>query len=305
VVFNILGAALGAGLVRARPVVGPLPGHVASRLGLAAALAATAVFALTGLLTAPGLPATPYYAFWTPELPNLEPYRGRILGVTLGDLVVPPGRPADSDEVRDRLLSGERLRVQLLAGPPVARLAPLLSVKNAEGTEVLFLGVDRQDLVLRRRTRAATLRLDAPEVRVRGGADRLASGGAVAITVMSTQRGHCVGIDTAMACGLGFTIGAGWTFVLYSQQPPAALHQALSFLWVAVLTFPSGFWARWRWESAAAICLLFAGLLLVPLLTELLDTPTLEETAAIAGLLAGSATRSYLHSRVRYPSHLA
>jgi hypothetical protein len=214
VVFNVLGAALGAGLVRARPVVGPLPGQVAGRLGLAAALAATAVFALTGLLAAPELPAPPYYAFWTPELPNLEPYRGRILGVTLGDLVVPPGQPADSEEVRDRLLSGERLRVQLAAGPPVTRLAPLLSVKNTEGTEVLFLGVDRHDLVFRLRTRAETILLDAPELRARGGADRLASAGRVAIELRPARHGQCVEIDGTTACHLRLTLGSAWALVL-------------------------------------------------------------------------------------------
>jgi hypothetical protein len=172
------------------------------------------------------------------------------------------------------------------------RLAPLLSIKDLEGREVLFLGVDRRDLVFRLRSRAEALRLDAPDIRAPG-AERLEGGSVLSVTVKRTPDGHCIEVQGWARCGLGFTIGAGWRFIVQSQGLPQTLDHPLRILWVSVMAFPAGYWARPRWESLVAMAVLLSGLLVPPFFTPLLPTPIDEFAAALAALVVGAATRRH------------
>ena len=183
VLSNAVGTIVGWVLRRTAPVwVRPDP-EVAGWLALAAASMASAVLAITGLLLEPSFPPTKYFGGWAHEFGHLRIYRGQVLEASLGGAGVPPGPIPHSAELRSRLIAGETLRVRAVAGPPVAGLAPLLSIHDEHQHEVLLLGPDRAELVYRFRTRAAAVGFDSPEVRVPGAMRHVRAGDPLMIVV--------------------------------------------------------------------------------------------------------------------------
>ena len=201
--------------------------------------------------------------------------------------------------MRRCLLAKAPLHVSVLAGPPPPGLAPLLSLHDEKSVEILLLGADRDDLVLRFRTRAAVAGLDSPALRVRGALRGFSPGAPLEITVSPDHNARCIDVNRAPTCGLGFTAGIGWAFLFFGQNIPWPFHPLLNVVWIAAVWFPSGFWARGRQESLVAVALLLAALLLLPGPTGLLDTPASEIGAAVAGLLAGRGLGSRHAAKLR------
>jgi len=223
--------------------------------------------------------------------------RGHILDASVGGLKVHPGLLPYSPELRQRLLAGAPVQVQVLVGPPVPVLIPLLSLHDQDYREIMFLGSEQDDLVCRFRSRAATVDLNAPELRVSGALRGLAAGDTLAITVSRDRHEYCLDVNGTSTCGLGFTLGMSWAFFLYSQALPAWLHAVLNGIWMAALCFPTGFWARLRWGSCAAGVVLAMDLLLLPQTMGLLATPVAQIGAAVCGFMAGWCWRLRLPRR--------
>ena len=116
----------------------------------------------------------------------------------------------------------------------------------------------------------------------------LSPGAAVDVTLSRAGRRYCVDVNGRSTCGLGYTLGMGWTFVAHSQVPSGWPHVALDLLWMVALLFPFGFWLRWRWESLAGALLLAMGIVLPCALGGLSATPA-EIAAALIGILGGGA----------------
>ena len=135
-----------------RSVRPPPPRRAAAALVLAAAV--LLAVAATGLLLRPSLPRDiDYYGQWTPDLGEFEWYHGRVLRAELGSVALPSTRLPDAPRVRGLLLAGVPLHVRAVAGPAVARLAPVFSIYDGAQGEIVLLGLDRNDFVLRYRTR--------------------------------------------------------------------------------------------------------------------------------------------------------
>jgi hypothetical protein len=100
----------------------------------------------------------------------------------------------------------------VLAGRPVPALIPLLSLHDQDYREIMFLGPEQDDLVYR----------------VSGALRGLAPGDTLAITVSRDRHAYCLDVNGTSTCGLGFTLGIGWAFFLYSQALPAWLHVVLN-----------------------------------------------------------------------------
>lgn len=295
VLSNTLGSGLGAVLVATAPHWLLPAGAQATRLSRTAALAAAAICYVTGWLLAPVLPRRPYFARWTPNFGGLEWYQGRVRDVTLGNVALPPGPLANSAAARELLLAprGFSLHVRAIAGPRTAALGGLLVIEDEPGHEILFLGPDRDDLVLRVRTRAAALHLglDKPDIRLSNALRSVTSGDTLAITVNGKHGRYSMTANTLRADDLGYTVGSGWAFLMYPETLPAWFKALLSFAWVAGLWAPASFWARSRrdaWWIAGTVTL---GLLVAPAVTPLGATPLLQWAAAGVGGLAGVGVR--------------
>jgi hypothetical protein len=219
---------------------------------------------------------------------RLRWYPGRVLAATLDGLAVPAGATVESRSLRERLLSGAPLRVRAVAAAPVPGRAPLFTLHDQFRNEILLLAAEGDDVLFRLRTRAAAAELDRPAIRARGALRGLAPGDDVALTVSRAGRAYCVEVNTRSTCGLGFTLGMGWSLLLYSQVPPGWPHAVLNVLWMAALLFPVGFWLRRRWESLLGLLVLAAGIVL-PCTIGSSSVSCAEIGAAIVGILAGWA----------------
>jgi hypothetical protein len=234
-------------------------------------------------------PVSTYQASWTAKLPQLEWYHARGLRVTLGSIRLRAGEIPQSADVRRLLLAGAPLHIEAIAGPRVRALGPLFVIADDRDREVLLIGPDRDDLVLRYRTLAARWRLDQPDLRLRGALARIAPGDTLSIEARRAEGGTCLMVNGSGTCHLGYTIGSGWALLLFPEHFPPWLQQLLGSAWVGVLVIPAGLWTRKRPESLLAAGILVAGLFVLPGSSGLLPTPPAQLLGAGAGWLLGAA----------------
>jgi hypothetical protein len=301
VCFNTLGTVLGQGTAHFVARWATPDPRSAARLSATAALTAAGFFTLAGWLLAPALPASAFRAWYSADRPNLEFYHARVLGTTLGEVRLGPADLPNSAAVRRLLLAGAPLRIRALAGPPVRGLAPLFLIEDQRGDELLLVGPDRDDLVLRYRTRARALGLDQPDLRLRHALAGLTAGDTLRIEITRERDAYCLAANDARACGLGFTVGSGWALLLYPPHFPPWLQHLLGAGLVAGILLPVGFWARKRWETGLAGAILLAAIALLPGKVGLLPTPASLWLAAGSGGLFGLGTQ-WLVSRTRRPA---
>jgi len=297
VCFNTLGTATGQWLAwLADRWLVPAP-RAAARLSLLAAVAALGVVGLIAHLVQPSLPARDFSAWYTADLPELEWYHGRVLRTTLGPVAFGPNRLPDRDVVRRLLLEGAPLAIDAIAGRGVRGLAPLFVIEDEDGEEVFLVGPDRGDLVLRYRTRAARWRLDQPDIRLRHAFAPVASGDTLHIGVRRTDRGYCLSLNQVARCGLGYSVGSGWTLLYYPRHLPVWLLTLLEAGWVAGLAFPLGLWGRRRPETVLAVVVLIAALIALPPPIGLIGTPPHQMVGGAIGVLLGAGLQAWLRRR--------
>jgi len=287
VCFNTLGAAVGQVTAVLALKLAACSGRAATRLSLVSAIGVAVVTAVTGWLLLPALPLSALSAWYSPDRPDLELFRGRVISTSLGSVPFRTSVFPNPDEVRRSLLTGAPLRIVALAGARARALAPMLVIEDEDGNELLLTGPDRDDWVLRLRTRAASLRLDQPDLRLRGALTRVAPGDTLRIEARRDPDGYCLRVNETQACRLGFTIGSGWALLLYLRHFPPWLQRLLGAGWVAGMVVPIGFWARKRWETVVGGSLLFITLALLPPLAGLLPTPGAQWLGAGVGGLIG------------------
>jgi VanZ like family len=287
VIANTCGAVLGALIARSAHVwltSRPPPG-VGSRLCRAASAVAALLCLVTGLLLTPAYPDSPYFGLWTPDLGHLVTYRGRVLSATLNGESIADGPIHASDRIRAALESpGTDLRVRAIAGPEPEGLSPVFAIFDQQRREILLLGLDRKELVLRLRTRASDARLDRPEMRVRGDW-RQSDTASVAIVARAGR----YDINGAAA---GFTVGSGWGLFLYPQHLP--FKSVVDAAWIAMLFVPAAFWSRTRGDAAIVALGVLGGLALVPALTPLQPTPPAQWLATALGIGLGAVLQRFI-----------
>lgn len=294
VFFNTLGAGVGIAVHVTRPAWLRPGGRGTMWLSIGATGAAVGAFALTAVLLAPSLPRTTYYGQWTPNLGHLEWYRGRVLDATIGSMPLPGFRLPQSDSVRRLVLDGAPLEVRAIAGPPVQGLGSLVSIFDESEREVMLLGPDRNDLVFRYRTRAASYRLDQPDLRLSGEMANTAVGDTMSIAVWNPGDGRCIALNGHRECQLGFTIGAGWTVLLYPESLPAVARDFLGVLWITMILVPFGFWAAPKIEWLALGVVIALAMVIIPWRSGLLATPPAQWGGAALGVAIGALCRSFI-----------
>jgi hypothetical protein len=293
VVSNAGGALLGAALLRtAKRWLWP-GRSLATRLALAGSAFVATLLLGTGLLLSPALPFTEYAAGWTLDLDPLAHYTGRVISATLGEEPLPNGRLARSEQVRRLWLEGAPLHLEVVAGGRTASLAPIFTLHDSAHREVLLVGAERGDLVLRVRTRAQAVSLDRPGLRWADALDDVREGDPLTIAARREGNGWCLSLGDRSACPLGFTAGSGWRLLWFPQSLPTEAAPWLNAVWLAALFVPLGLWLRANAGSALAVAIAVGALFATPLV-GLLPTPPAELAASLAGMALGAALRPLL-----------
>jgi len=289
VMANTGGAALGVLVVLSAPLWLRPPRRRSGTLALCWAVGITGVWGLTGWLLAPSFPKTVYYGQWTPNLGYIDWYRGKVLDARVGGQEIRSRRVSNSDALRQALLDGAPIDVLFVAGPNTSRLSSIFSIYDDRQQEIVLIGPRENDLVLRYATQAARFRLDQPELRSGEAGAKWRVGDTLSVTVRRSDPGWMVGVGSAQARQLGYTIAAGWTLLFYPRSQPDWLLAALNMAWMTGLLLPVGYWLRATPSSAAAVGICVVAAAGTPRLAGLLGTPYWLWIAMAIGLLLGAA----------------
>jgi hypothetical protein len=294
--FNTLGGALGGMAVwTALQWIYPDPRLARALSGSAVALFAVVV-GITGWLLAPTHPTALYVVQWEPERYHLPPHPGEIVDVRLGDWSLPPETGWSPSRFRDAWNRGDTLVIRMSDATVPMSLAPILSVHDVRRREVLFIGDDAGELVVRPRLRALDARFDQPDFRHR---ERSSTTPRDSLTIRVAREGDGarLGMDGDSRVAYN-TAGRGWALVYYLESFPGWMRSLLSLVWLAALCMPAGFWAHTRRSRALVGLAVIAVLAIVPAVTALGPTPLTEYAAALSGLLIGAGL-AYVADRLR------
>jgi hypothetical protein len=285
VAANGLGAAAGAlgAAALARPGALAWIGARAP-VGVALALGASA------LLAGRTLPASRYFGHWIPQLAHLGPYAGRLESAELGGRPLRNGPLDDSAEVRARLAGDFALSLHLRAGPPPPVLAGLLLVSDADSREVLLLGLERQDLVVRLRDRASALGLETLDLRAGEALRGVAPGASVALALRRRGDRFEIDVDGRHAASLAPTLGRGWALLDPGWPRGALARSALDGLWMALLGVGPGLGLAAGRRAHLALAALGLWTAALPAFSAVGASPPWEWIGAALGVAAGRAT---------------
>lgn len=242
VACNALGVALGASLASHLPAM-LWPTNSRRRwLELAAGVAASAAVAATALLFAFSPTDDVYYGQWTPRLEHLEPYEGRVLSASVGGTPVPSSRLTNGPLLAGAFEAGAPVAVAAVAGPRPSRIASLFSIYDAHRRQILLLGVDRADVVLRHRRRASAARLAEPEARWQGVLSGVEAGDTVRLSARRDGPAACLTLNGNERCVPGASTADGWILTVGADlfRGPGPAFPRTVWLWVFAL--PLGLW---------------------------------------------------------------
>jgi hypothetical protein len=177
--------------------------------------------------------------------------------------------------------------ISVIPGPADGRLLPLLDLHDSDGASLAFVGIERDDVVLRLRTRAAALGLHTPVFRYPR-ALRDAPRESPARFILSQHgKQRCLGVGEISQCRPGYSVGLGWATFIFSEPLSPWTQEIISAVWIGALSFVPGFWARSRSVVWCGVLIVAAALLAIPPMTGLAPTPALQLAGAACGFVSG------------------
>lgn len=171
----------------------------------------------TARLLALHIPNSQLYSHLGPRLAHLDSYQGSITAVRVGRSSLSHGASPESGTLGAHLSQGAEIRIEGVAGGPQARLAGLLLISDDSKREILLVGREHDDLVVRRRRLASALGLHSPEERMRDFFQGVPPGTALTVTVQRGRLRSCASTGRRSQCSDAPSIGWGWRFV---HEPP-------------------------------------------------------------------------------------
>ncbi len=242
---NLLGTITALVLVRQRRAGSRITGRRADRVVLLWMVIIIGVVVGTRYLLGPSLPNSEWNGAWTPLLPAMPKYPGRVLDADLGGVPLPDGPISESDSARRMLATGLPVSVRFETTGSVEGLSPVLRLEDVRDRGVLLVGIRSPDIVVRLRRRSNDLQMHSPDVRFRHAAP-VASDTVVVRTSIKGSR-LCLTAPQGRSCTPLSSPGGGWSLLI---RPPGSLpdgaRHLLDGLWLAALFFPLGVFARAR-----------------------------------------------------------
>ena len=223
------------------------PPRLARRLAAVTATVALVVFGLTAWLSAPSLPADPWFGQVAPELGQYASFPGHVLRATLNRERVPSTLIGDWERLRRvALTDGIVLETRFVTGPPTPALAPIVSVFDARHRRVILLGQDGRDLRFEVRLRSEEFRLRAPGF-ILGQAVLSGAGDTVTVRATFANGRYLLQVAaTSRTTARRFTISPdiGWALIAPVDVPLGLTARLISTIWVILLVGPPIYYLR-------------------------------------------------------------
>ncbi|MGH7522078.1 MAG: hypothetical protein ACREMI_12465, partial [Gemmatimonadales bacterium] len=281
ILCNSISTALGIGLVRLAPRWLLTPPDRSARHALGAPVIAVLVWLGTAAVLRPTFPPPPYRVVPRPDFSYWGRYRG---------------------EIRSAKLERGMLEVEAVApSRPHRRPAPLAAILDARNTKATILAVDGTDLLLHYHVPAVALTLAQPDLRWRHALANIAPGDTFTAATGREAGRICLALNLDWRCDLGYTIGDGWKLIFFPEGWPSWILAVINACWVAGCVIGVGFWAargsggekgggegrRRAAMAKVAVGLALAGLIVVPIVTNLKATTVWEWAGALLGIEFG------------------
>ncbi|HEY0674221.1 MAG TPA: VanZ family protein [Longimicrobiales bacterium] len=243
VLANTMGVMVGYYFLRARPwrLARALPAW--STLTVALAISFALIAGLS--LFSSDFSERPYSLQWNPSYEGHERYRGDVIASNVGRLgpqTDAPTRLAPDSLVLDAL-SRTRFDITFIAAPPRRGIAPIMSVHDRIGSEIVLLAASGEDLIFRYWADADPLRLDHPDVRIPNVLAGLQPGDTTMLSVEQRAGEFCATTNGFTRCTSKLSVGRTWNLLISPDSRAADAHLP-AFLWMALVFFPVGFLAR-------------------------------------------------------------
>jgi VanZ family protein/nitroreductase len=311
ILTNTLGGALGFVTGRYPRVWLRPPPRIARTLAVAWAILWLTVQIVSNFGFTLSIPRSTYYGQIARTLGNFAVFPGHVVSTSIDDLQLPNVVVADSRRLRQMLLDGGIITATVTPAKPARGIAPILRVADAQQREILLLAQDGDNLVFGVHTGAAVLRLRSPLFALAGAFPAEGSNlptVSKSLTVSGRYRAGEVRMDAQSAAGnrdsrIVLTASLGWTQWLPFQWfiEGTLGERVVSWLWIACLVFPLGYWAAWardfsrsqrsRRQMALApllgAAIVFAALILIPHALGLPSVPIGDWVATFGGFLIG------------------
>ncbi len=295
VVMNGIGAGLGA--VVARDLRDWLRTVGSATWATAAAALPVLIIVFTGLLLAPSVKSGQWYGQLAPRLAHLGIWEGTVQSARVGDHRLIHGYLADGPAVQTAMRDRAPILIEAIAGPRTSRLAPIVAISDDEFEEMMLIGQDGDDLIVRERRVASDLRLFEPETRFVGWFATLADGAPFTLRVQFGRGTACAALNgAAERCAARFAAASGWTFLLWRRWWSDPWRSALGALTLVTLFVPLGLLLSPRSGigRAALVAASVAGVALAARAVSL-ATPTMWEWGAtLAGIAGGVVLRHFI-----------
>lgn len=293
VVMNTLGATIGAGFAVA--TIGPTFRSPARSARLALALGALGAGALLlpGILLKPAPSARSYHQAWTPVHPRYVPFSGRVLAASIGGVPIGESGPARSAALREKLLDGSAIEIRALRERTRDGVAPLVRLNDGR-FEVLLVGVEGDDLVVRRHSLGAELGFEEPLFRSEGALARVEMGQPFELELVPRGLSWQVRVEDAAPQRFGPTPAAIWRLIADSDSFSESLRRGLDALVLALVFGTLAIWFRLRALAILGLSLVVGALFLGPGLSGLAASPPGEWLGVAVGLVGGSLLQVWL-----------
>lgn len=182
-----------------------------------------------------------YYAQWVPRRPYYARWDGAVLSAEIAGLRTPSWRMAHSDSAKRLLRDGGPVSLLLRAGTPTSRLTAYYAIMDDSRREVLMIGADGLDLVVRRWRAATLLRLDRPDDRFIGFLSEWTPGDTLALEMRVAGDGKvCVASARRADCAPRPAIGSAWGYVFWKGALSQSMRRTLDGSTIALALFPLG-----------------------------------------------------------------
>lgn len=236
-----------------------------------------------------------YFGQWKADLAWMPQFQGEVLDAKLNGAVIPLGAAFRTEQHPARQLSRDwEITAELVAGPQTSSVAPIASIYDERHREIILLGADGADLVLREGLRARRLRFDQPDLRFVDAFAGTVPGDTLTVAAERNGDARCLVISERRKCGLGFTPGRTWGLLLYVERLSEAARRALDVGWVFVVLFPIGILSTSAAAASGAGLIVATAVALTAWTTPMMAPPLAEVLGAVAGVVLGMSTVHYL-----------